>query len=994
MGLRIRKSIKIAPGVRLNFGKKGISTSIGKRGAGITIGPTGTTAHVGIPGTGISYVKKVGTTKKSAMEKLQSTGENEKPKRNYSCLGSFLAISGIVIVMAIHSTCEWSALTLSILIICMLYIFFAIITYFCNILKKNITTDTNHTKNVSQTMEFTTSPINPKDVSQKMESTITPINPKEPFTRYKYPSFDLLKEYEVNINHINEEEQRTSKNRIIEVLGNFGIQIKTIHASVGPAITLYEIQLADGMLLSKVKEFEDDIALSLSAFGTRVIAPLPGKETFGIEIPNSYPDVVSIESVLNSSQFKDTRMELPLAIGKNIDGEVFMIDLSMAPHLLIAGSTVQNDSLGLDAIIFSLLYKKHPNELKLVLIDLGKVELNVYSRIANKFMAAIPDDEAIVTNTKKAMLTLNSICQVVNDRNKLFEKAGAYNIKEYNQMYINRRLRLVDGHEYLPYIVVVINEFSDLIMTYGKEAEDLIVNIAKKACTVGIHMVITTRRPSKSIVTDAIKDNIPGRIAFRMNLGSDSQIILGHSDANRLVGQGDMFCINNNELVRVQCAFVNTAEIEIVNEYISQQPGPIEPWELPEPSIERGDSLSNATMDENSLDPLFEEAAYFIVNSQQGSTCMIQRRFCIGYNRAGRLMDQLEKEGIVGAAQGIKPREVHVKSIDELNLKLAKLAKYPHSTIHQTAPINELLSAQTRTSENQIIEEDLQKKGFCEKSQGKEAVEVLNSMDALNSLIGLASVKEELSSMVNFIKLNRKRTEQGLPVTQIAYHCVFTGNPGTGKTTVARLLAGIFKELGVLKKGQLVETDRSGLVAEYIGQTAVKTNKIIDTALDGVLFIDEAYTLAQGGSQDYGHEAIATLLKRMEDNRDRLIVVLAGYGSEMKTFIESNPGLRSRFNRYINFPDYTPNELLEIFQSYLDKQQYVLSESALTQTANFLTKEVGKGKNDFGNARFVRNLFEKAITQQANRLANIESCDKDMLKRIEEEDIIKSIQRI
>lgn len=994
MGLRIRKSIKIAPGVRLNFGKKGISTSIGKRGAGITIGPTGTTAHVGIPGTGISYVKKVGTTKKSAKEKLQSTGENEKPKRNYSCLGSFLAISGIVIVMAILSTCELSALTLSILVICVLYILFASITYFSNTLKKNISTDTNHTKNVSQPMEFTTPPINPKDVSQKMESTITPINPKEPFTRYKYPSFDLLKEYEVNINHINEEEQRTSKNRIIEVLGNFGIQIKTIHASVGPAITLYEIQLADGMLLSKVKEFEDDIALSLSAFGTRVIAPLPGKETFGIEIPNSYPDVVSIKSVLNSSQFKDTRMELPLAIGKNIDGEVFMIDLSMAPHLLIAGSTVQNDSLGLDAIIFSLLYKKHPNELKLVPIDLGKVELNVYSRIANKFMAAIPDDEAIVTNTKKAMLTLNSICQVVNDRNKLFEKAGAYNIKEYNQMYINRRLRLVDGHEYLPYIVVVINEFSDLIMTYGKEAEDLIVNIAKKACTVGIHMVITTRRPSKSIVTDAIKDNIPGRIAFRMNLGSDSQIILGHPDANRLVGQGDMFCINNNELVRVQCAFVNTAEIEIVNEYISQQPGPIEPWELPEPSIERGDSLSNATMDENSLDPLFEEAAYFIVNSQQGSTCMIQRRFCIGYNRAGRLMDQLEKEGIVGAAQGIKPREVHVKSIDELNLKLAKLAKYPHSTIPQTAPINEVLSAQTRTSENQIIEEDLQKKGFCEKSQGKEAMEVLNSMDALNSLIGLASVKEELSSMVNFIKLNRKRTEQGLPVTQIAYHCVFTGNPGTGKTTVARLLAGIFKELGVLKKGQLVETDRSGLVAEYIGQTAVKTNKIIDTALDGVLFIDEAYTLAQGGSQDYGHEAIATLLKRMEDNRDRLIVVLAGYGSEMKTFIESNPGLRSRFNRYINFPDYTPNELLEIFQSYLDKQQYVLSESALTQTANFLTKEVGKGKNDFGNARFVRNLFEKAITQQANRLANIESCDKDMLKRIEEEDIIKSIQRI
>ena len=267
-------------------------------------------------------------------------------------------------------------------------------------------------------------------------------------------------------------------------------------------------------------------------------------------------------------------------------------------------------------------------------------------------------------------------------------------------------------------------------------------------------------------------------------------------------------------------------------------------------------------------------------------------------------------------------------------------------------------------------------------------------MAELTGLIGLGTVKTEVESLRNLIKIQAMRAQQGLPNTNMSYHMVFTGNPGTGKTTVARIVAGIYNEIGILKKGHLVETDRAGLVAEYVGQTAPKTNAKIDEALDGVLFIDEAYTLAQGGNQDYGHEAIATLLKRMEDNRDRLIVVLAGYGSEMKTFIESNPGLRSRFNRYINFPDYTPNELLEIFQSYLVKQQYVLSESALTQTANFLKTEVGKGKNDFGNARFVRNLFEKAITQQANRLANIESCDKDMLKRIEEEDIIKSIQRI
>lgn len=696
MGFRIRKSIKVAPGVRLNFGKKGISTSIGKRGAGITIGPTGTTAHVGIPGTGISYVKKVGTTKKSVEEKSQSTGENKKPKRNYSCLGSFLAFSGIVIVMAIHSTCEWTALTLSILVICVLYISFAIITYLGNILKKNITTDTNHTKDVpqtkeptttpinpkdvSQTKESTITPINPKDVSQTMESTATPINPKEPFTRYKYPTINLLKKYEDNGSHI-DEEKKANMNRIIKILGNFGIQIKTIRVSVGPAITLYEMQLTDSMLLSKVKEFEDDIAISLSAFGTRVITPIPGKETFGIEIPNSHPDVVGIESVLNSPQFKETQMELPLALGETFGREVFMVDLSKAPHLLIAGSVGQNGSLGLDVIIFSLLYKKHPNELKFVLIDLNKVELNLYSRIANKFMAAVPDEEPIVTNVKKAMLTLNSLSQVMNDRYKLFVKAGVCNIKEYNKMYVNHKLRLVDGHEFLPYIVVIINEFSDLIFTYGKEAEDLIASIAKKASAVGIHMVITTHHPTESIVTDAIKDNIPGRIAYRMNLESDSQIILGHPDANRLVGQGDMFCVKNNELVRVQCAFVDSAEIERVNEYISLQPGPIEPLELPEPPIEKDDRLSNATMDENCFDPFFEKAAYAIVISQNGSTALIQRRFAIGYNRASRLMDQLEATGIVGDAQGSKPREVLVQNMGELRLKLAKLGRLSYTSI-------------------------------------------------------------------------------------------------------------------------------------------------------------------------------------------------------------------------------------------------------------------------------------------------------------------------
>lgn len=743
MGFRIRKSIKVAPGVRLNFGKNGISTSIGKRGAGITIGPTGATAHVGIPGTGISYVKKVGTTNTSVKEKQEPTDNGENTKGKFSCLGCFLAFFVIVIVMVLHSTYEWTALTLSILVICVLYIAFAFKVYLNKTL--HFTRDTNHTK----------------DVPQDLGTTATPINPKEPFTRYKYPPLNLLRKYEDNYKFIDEDEQRANKNRIIEILGNFGIQIKTIHATVDPAITLYEMQLADGMLLSKVKELEDDIALSLSSFGTRVIVPIPGKETFGIEIPNSHPDVVSIESVLNSPQFNETRMELPLALGKAIAGDVYMVDLSMMPHLLIAGSDEQNGSLGLDAIIFSLIYKKHPNELKLVLIDLHKVELNVYSRIANKFMAAVPDEEPVVTDTKKAMLTLNSLCQVMNDRNKLFEKVGVCNIKEYNQMYINHRLRLVDGHEYLPYIVVIINEFSDLIMTYGKEAEDLIVSLAKEASAVGIHMVITTHRPTKSIVTDVIKDNISGRIAFRMTLKCDSQIILGCPDATRLVGRGDMFCMKNKELVRVQCAFVEVTEIERVCEFISQQPGPMDPLELPEPLIERNDGLSNATMVENKQDPFFEEAAYAIVISQNGSTSMIQRRFSIGYNRASRLMDQLEAAGIVGEALGSKPREIYVQSIGELKLKLAKRTKHSHSTIHQTAPANGLLSDKERTSESPRIKTDLQKNGFDNKSQGKEALSVSNPLDALKSLIGLASVKEEVASLVNFIRLNKKRAELG-----------------------------------------------------------------------------------------------------------------------------------------------------------------------------------------------------------------------------------------
>ena len=502
----------------------------------------------------------------------------------------------------------------------------------------------------------------------------TPINPKEPFTRYKYPTLNLLKKYEDDGVSIDEEEQRANKNRIIEVLGNFGVQIKTIRATVGPTITLYEIQPAEGVRISKIKNLEDDIALSLAALGIRIIAPIPGKGTIGIEVPNANPKIVSMESTLNSKKFQETKMELPIALGKTITNEVFMVDLAKIPHLLVAGATGQGKSVGLNAIITSLLYKKHPNELKLVLIDPKKVEFSVYSRITNKFMAALADeDEPIITDVTKVVRTLNSLCVLMDSRYDLLKKAGARNIKEYNQKYINHKLRLTDGHEYMPYIVVIIDEFGDLIMTAGKEVELPIARIAQLARAVGIHMIIATQRPTTSIITGNIKANFPGRVAFKVTSAIDSKTILDRTGANQLIGRGDMLYLNGQEPVRVQCAFVDTPEIERINEFIQEQPGPIEPMELPEPANNEGGATGGGNVDAKNLDPFFEEAAHAIVLSQQGSTSMIQRRFSIGYNRAGRLMDQMEEAGIVGAAQGSKPREVLIQDENQLNSLLLQL---------------------------------------------------------------------------------------------------------------------------------------------------------------------------------------------------------------------------------------------------------------------------------------------------------------------------------
>lgn len=509
------------------------------------------------------------------------------------------------------------------------------------------------------------------------EVSSTPINPHEPFTHWKFPTLDLLKKYpsDDKSSFVDQQELEMNKNRIIRVLNDFDVQIRSIRATVGPTITLYEITPAPGIRISKIKNLEDDIALSLAATGIRIIAPMPGKGTIGIEVPNAHPNVVSMWSILNSKKFEESKMELPIALGKTISNDVYMVDLAKIPHLLVAGATGQGKSVGLNAIITSLLYKKHPNELKIVLVDPKKVEFSVYGPIAKPYMAALDEnvDEPIITDVQKVVKTLKGLCVMMDRRYDLLKMAHARNIKEYNNKFLNHQLRLTDGHEYMPYVVVIIDEFGDLIMTAGKEVEMPITRIAQLARAVGIHMVIATQRPTTKIITGTIKANFPGRIAFRVGARIDSQVILDRTGAQQLIGRGDMLYLNGGMPMRVQCAFVDTPEVEKINRFIANQPGPVEPLEIPEPATEESGGISGGTMDVHNMDPLFEEAARLIVQSQTGSTSNIQRRFSIGYNRAGRLMDQLEKAGIVGAAQGSKPREVMITDEVSLDNLLASL---------------------------------------------------------------------------------------------------------------------------------------------------------------------------------------------------------------------------------------------------------------------------------------------------------------------------------
>ncbi|BDX38766.1 DNA translocase FtsK [Tenuifilaceae bacterium CYCD] len=538
---------------------------------------------------------------------------------------------------------------------------------------KNITTPTNES-NITQTLvkteeegvEFTIETIQEKELNEELINEQELYDPTLELSNYQRPLLELLEDYKNTSSPVTNETLIENKNKIVETLSHYKIQIDKIKATIGPTVTLYEIVPAPGIRISKIKNLEDDIALSLAALGIRIIAPIPGRGTIGIEVPNQNPEIVSMHSIIKSQKFQESKYDLTIALGKTISNEIFMLDLTKLPHLLVAGATGQGKSVGLNAIITSLLYKKHPAEIKFVLVDPKKVELTLYSKLEKHFLAKLPDTEdAIITDTQKVINTLNSLCIEMDQRYELLKLAQVRNIKEYNEKFVARRLNPNKGHKFLPYIVVIIDEFADLIMTAGREVEMPIARLAQLARAIGIHLIIATQRPSTNIITGVIKANFPARIAFRVSSMIDSRTILDHPGANHLIGRGDMLVSAGSEMIRVQCAFIDIPEIERITDFVSNQQGYSSAFQLPEYVPESQDI--SLEVDLKKRDELFEDAARLVVQSQMGSTSLIQRKFSIGYNRAGRIVDQLEAAGIVGPFEGSKARQVLI--VDEISLE-------------------------------------------------------------------------------------------------------------------------------------------------------------------------------------------------------------------------------------------------------------------------------------------------------------------------------------
>ena len=543
------------------------------------------------------------------------------------------------------------------------------------------TTDSNETDEVEMEVEKTENPEDEIDSkSKKLVEDFGEFDPTLELSKYQFPTINLLKDYNKGGGiTIDQNELEDNKNQIVNTLKNYKIGIAQIKATVGPTVTLYEIVPEAGIRIKKIKNLEDDIALSLSALGIRIIAPIPGKGTIGIEVPNQKPTIVPMRSVIASSKFQEAEMELPLALGKTISNETFVVDLAKMPHLLMAGATGQGKSVGLNVILTSLLYQKHPAEVKFVLVDPKKVELTLFSKIERHYLAKLPDtDEAIITDNTKVINTLNSLCIEMDERYELLKKAMVRNIKEYNQKYKKRQLNPEDGHKFMPYIILVVDEFADLIMTAGKEVEAPIARLAQLARAIGIHLIIATQRPSVKVITGMIKANFPARMAFRVTSNIDSRTILDAGGASQLIGKGDMLFTQGNDLTRLQCAFVDTPEVEKITEFIGSQKAYPQAHQLPEYVGEESDPLEDNVDDR---DKLFDEAAEIIVNAQQGSASLLQRKLKLGYNRAGRIIDQLEAAGIVGPFEGSKARQVLVSDLNQLNDLLNGTNQFIYSSV-------------------------------------------------------------------------------------------------------------------------------------------------------------------------------------------------------------------------------------------------------------------------------------------------------------------------
>ena len=549
-----------------------------------------------------------------------------------------------------------------------------------NIPDENLIEDDTHPDNNldSDDISIEVEKINQEEVTSK-NIDFSNVNSKKfdptlDLRNFKNPSIDLLKDYGDGTIKIDQEELESNKNRIVDTLKNYNIGIKQIKATIGPTVTLYEIIPDAGIRISKIKNLEDDIALSLSALGIRIIAPIPGKGTIGIEVPNKKKSIVSMKSLLSSKKFIESDMELPITLGKTISNETFIVDLTKMPHLLMAGATGQGKSVGINAILTSLLYKKHPAEVKFVLVDPKKIELSIFNKIERHYLAKLPEsDDAIIIENDKVINTLNSLCREMDKRYELLKDAMTRNIKEYNDKFITRKLNPENGHTFLPYIVLVIDEFADLIMTAGKEVETPLARLAQLSRAVGIHLIIATQRPSVNVITGLIKANFPARIAFRVTSKIDSRTILDTGGAEQLIGRGDLLYSQSNDLTRIQCGFIDTSEVEKLSEYIGSQTGYQSAYILPEFSKDEGNESSNISIEDR--DSMFDEAARVIVTNQQGSASLLQRKLKLGYNRAGRLIDQMEDAGIVGPFEGSKPRQVLISDLNSLENLLSEIKK-------------------------------------------------------------------------------------------------------------------------------------------------------------------------------------------------------------------------------------------------------------------------------------------------------------------------------